>query len=60
MLELLNEADGGAHGCVIVAIAVQHNDEVGSGMDILPEILGRWILDGDDTAEALDALFGLA
>jgi hypothetical protein len=48
------------HGVIVVAIGGKHDNKVGSGMDIIPEILGRRILDGHYTAEAFYAFIHLS
>ena len=60
ILQLINQLEGGMHGVIVVAVSGQHDDEVGACMDILPEVLGRRILDRNDAAEVFDALIHLS
>ena len=60
LLQLIDKSESGTHGIIIIAIGSKHDDEVGTSVDILPEILGRRILDSYDTTEVLDALIHLS
>ena len=60
ILQLVNQSQSGTHSIVVVTISSQHDDEVGTSVDILPKVLSRRILDSNDATEVLNALVHLS
>ena len=46
--QLIDKAESGTHGVIVVTTGSLHDNKIGSGMDILPEVLSWGIFDSID------------